>query len=159
MTLDDFRIATELMFQAFTPIKPTDRLRALYEFFKHEKPDDIRSTARSISIEHERFPTIQAFGFSLKSIKERRERNNPSPKIACKWCYGDGRVCAIDEKGYSWSYRCNRDNASSFKNYPPWFGEKHTGKTLLNSLAGPEPMEEIAKAKAIFTGIPKEPSQ
>lgn len=143
MTLDDFKISTELMFQAFAPIKPTDRLRALYEFFKLEEREDIYHTAKVISFEHERFPSPMIFGSVLKRIKERRLKNKPQSVIECSWCKSSGALTVRDGEGLLWAYRCNCANGSKFQAYPSWFGKDHPGKVLLDEYYKQKKEEEI----------------
>ena len=134
MTLEDFRLATELMFQAFTPIKASDRLRALYEFFKLESIDDVIDAFKITAFEQERFPSVQFFGSVLKRVKEKRLKNSDVVIADCKWCGSTGVVSAKDEKNMSWAYHCLCVNGSRYRNYIAWFGGKHPGKILITEI-------------------------
>lgn len=136
MNLDDFTKATKLLFDAFTPIKPVDRLRALYEFFSMEHYTDVLQASRTIAHDSERFPTIRFFGDCIQRFKQQRQvKDKATTTISCQYCEGQGVVTAIDTNKYTYAYRCHCANGSNYANFPVWFGYKHEGKTLFTEHA------------------------
>lgn len=134
MTLDDFKLATQTMFNVFAPIKPADRLRGFYEFFRSENVDDVIETSQCIARDEEKFPSVKIFAFVLSNLKKKRLSKDNHVSVNCKWCDGVGIVSALDDTKMSWAYRCHCLNAGRFKNYPKWFGEKHPGKVLITEI-------------------------
>ena len=132
MLLDEFRKATEVLFHSFNVYHADHRLRAYYNVMSTVDPIQLRVACRRWVESSDKFPTIA----ELRGALPKRVVVGHG-KVECGHCSGDGRVSALDEKGYSWSYKCCCSNGDKFKNYPKWFGEVRVGKLMVKQQSYP----------------------
>lgn len=92
MNRDLFEEALELMFKAFSPPKPADKMDVYYHFFAKQKPSHLARTAELCARSCQRFPPVEEFSEKLRIIKSTMLAEESPEEFECDTCSSTGFV-------------------------------------------------------------------
>lgn len=116
-----FEEATTLMFMAFSPIKPTDKLSVFFHFFQNEKPSLIAKTAEYCAKTCSRFPSVAEFSEKMNHCKALLKNEDSQIQHYCNICDQIGLVSLLNTKDDTYyAYRCSCSLGTKYAHFRPY---------------------------------------